>query len=174
MLLVRFAGEHGAKKALGDSVRAKHPDLRAPQVELMVEANKEGRRRVVSPTTGTAVMAKSDIIGWGVCGVVWGAIVGFVGGAGALGSIDDALLIGIAWGIFGLVAGALYGLWAGRAVSARRLKRIGAFVAPDTSVVVAWAEEAVTGDAIERWAASGTDSLVLRFNPIGQGVLLEV
>ena len=85
MLLVRFAGEHGAKKALGDSVRAKHPDLRAPQVELMVEANKEGRRRVVNPTTGTAVMAKSDIIGWGVCGVVWGAIVGFVGGAGALG-----------------------------------------------------------------------------------------
>ena len=68
-------------------------------------------------------------------------------------------------GDFGLVAGALYGLWAGRAVSARRLKRIGAFVPPDTSLVVAWAGENVSKGEIERWAATGSDRLVLRSTP---------
>ena len=173
MLLVRFPGEHGGK-ALAASTNTKHPDPRAPQVELLVEANKDGRRRVVDPTTGSAAFSKAQLVGWGVCGLVWGAIVGFAGGAGALGSIEDALLIGVAWAIFGMIAGALYGLWAGRAVSARRLKRVGAFVPPDSSLVVAWAGEAVTLDAMERWAASGTDRLILRFDPIGHGVLLEV
>ena len=173
MLLVRFPGEHGGK-ALAASTSAKHPDPHAPQVELLVEANKEGRRRVVDPTTGSAAFSKAQLVGWGVCGLVWGAIVGFAGGAGALGAIKDSLLIGVAWAIFGLIAGALYGLWAGRAVSARRLKRIGAFVPPDSSLVVAWAGEEVSTDAAERWAASGSDRLLLRFNPVGHGVLLEV
>ena len=147
MLLVRFPGEHGGK-ALAASTNTKHPDPRAPQVELLVEANKDGRRRVVDPTTGSAAFSKAQLVGWGVCGLVWGAIVGFAGGAGALGSIEDALLIGVAWAIFGMIAGALYGLWAGRAVSARRLKRVGAFVPPASALGDARAGEAVTLDAL--------------------------
>ena len=66
--------------------------------------------------------------------------MGFAGGdGGVLGPIENGLVIGILWGSSALVAGALYGLWAGRGVSARRLKGLGAFVPPDTSMAVAWA-----------------------------------
>ena len=41
-----------------------------------------------------------------------------------------------------LFAGALYGLWAGRAVSARRLKGVGPLLPPDSSVILAWADGA--------------------------------
>ena len=169
MLLVRFKGERGAWQALGASGSAKRPDPHEPQVEIVIQANEEGRRRVIDPATGTAAMSKSDIVSWGGFGLVYGAIVGFAGGGGALGAVDSGLLVGVSWAIFGLVAGALYGLWAGRAISARRLKRIGAFVGPDTSVVVAWAGQAATQDSIERWTAPASDRLVLRFNPIGSG-----
>ena len=140
----------------------------------MIEANEEDRRRVVNPSTGTAAMSKSDVVSWGGFGLVYGAIVGIAGGGGALGAVDSGLIVGISWAIFGLVAGALYGLWAGRAISARRLKRIGPFVGPDTSVVIAWAGQDTTQDAIERWSASASEHLVVRFNPIGPGVLLVV
>jgi uncharacterized membrane protein len=174
MLLVRFEGERGAWQALEASGTAKRPDPREPQAEIVIQANQEGRRRVIDPATGTAAMSKSDVVSWGGFGLAWGAIVGFAGGGGALGAIDSALIVGVSWAIFGLVAGALYGLWAGRAISARRLKRIGSFVGPDTSLVVAWAGQDTTQDAIERWAASASERLVLRFNPTGPGVLLEV
>ncbi len=136
MLLVRFAGEHAARQALAKSNSASHEDEKAPQVELFIEANEHGRRRVVAPKTGTAAFAKCDILGWGLFGVAYGLIVGFAAGdGGVLGALDSGLVTGILWGLFGAVAGALYGLWAGRGVSARRLKGLGAFVPPDTSLV---------------------------------------
>ena len=139
MLLVRFAGEHAARQALAKS-GSKDQDRR-PQVELFIEANEHGRRRVIAPKTGIAAFSKTDILGWGLFGVAWGLIVGFAAGdGGVLGAIESGLVIGILWGIFGAVAGALYGMWAGRGVSARRLKGLGAFVPPDSSLVVAWAE----------------------------------
>ena len=106
----------------------------APQVELVFESDKSGKRRVSSPTEGVAYMVKEDIIGWGVFGVAVGAITGFVGNGGILGSIESGVVIGVLWAIFGLFAGALYGLWAGRAVSARRLKGVGPLLPPDSSV----------------------------------------
>ena len=174
MLLVRFAGEHAARQALAKSGSAGHKDQEAPQVELVIEANEHGRRRVIDPTTGTAAFAKSDTVGWGLFGLVWGLIVGFTGDGGVLSAIESGLVIGILWGIFGVVAGALYGLWAGRGVSARRLKGLGPFVPPDTSLVVAWADGSLSRETIERWAAPGSQRLILRFNPVGDGAVLEV
>lgn len=110
----------------------------------------------------------------GGSGLVCGAIVGFAGGGGVLGAVDRGLIVGVSWALFGLGAGALHGLWAGRAISARRLKRVGAFVGPDTSLVVAWAGQDTTDDTIVRWTASATERCVLRFNSIGPGVQLEV
>ena len=134
MLLVRFVGEHAARQALAKSGAASHQDHKAPQVELFIEANEHGRRRVIDPTTGSAAFAKSDAISWGLFGLVWGAIVGFAGDGGVLGSIESGLVTGILWALFGLVAGALYGLWAGRGVSARRLKGLGPLLPPDSSL----------------------------------------
>jgi uncharacterized membrane protein len=174
MLLVRFAGEHAARQALDRSGPAKHQDEETPQVELVIETNEQGRRRVINPTTGSAAFAKSDTISWGLFGLVWGVIVGFAGDGGILGSIKSGLVTGILWALFGLVAGALYGLWAGRGVSARRLKRLGPFVPPDTSLLLAWAEGPLSHETIDRWAAPGSQRLILRFNPVQHGAVLEV
>ncbi|MEV0800083.1 hypothetical protein AB0I34_20495 [Kribbella sp. NPDC050281] len=174
MLLVRFAGERGARRVLGKSGSASHQDQKVPQVELVIEANEHGRRRVIDPTTGTAAFAKSDTISWGLFGLVWGIIVGFIGDGGVLGAIDSGLVTGILWALFGVVAGALYGLWAGRGLSARRLKGLGAFVPPGTSLLLAWAEGRPSQETIQRWAAPGSQRLILRFNPLGHGAVMEV
>ena len=172
MLLVRFAGEHAARQALEGSDSKDHKE---PQVELFIEANEHGRRKVIAPKTGTAAFAKSDVVGWGVFGVAYGLIVGFTSGDdGVLGAIESGAVIGILWGIFGLFAGALYGMWAGRAVSARRLKGLGAFVPPDSSLVVAWADGSLSRETIERWAAKGSERLILHFNPVDHGAVLDV
>ena len=119
-------------------------------------------------------MAKSDAISWGLFGLVWGAIVGFAGNGGVLSSVESGLVTGILWSLFGVGAGALYGLWAGRGVSARRLKGLGAFVLPDTSLAVAWAQGPLSVETVERWAANGSQRLILRFNPVTHGAVLEV
>ena len=121
-----------------------------------------------------AAMAKSDVISWGAFGVVYGAIVGAVNNGGILSFIKGGVATGLAWAIFGLVAGALYGLWAGRAVSARRLKGIGPLLAPDTSTMLAWANGDITPQTVTELAAPDAQSLILRFNPAGRGAVLEV
>ncbi|SIN75172.1 hypothetical protein SAMN05443544_0824 [Agromyces cerinus subsp. cerinus] len=173
MLLVRFSGEHGARKALAGSVSAKHPDPSTPKVELFIEANGHGRRRVIDPTNGSSALSGPDALVWGAFGLVWGAIVGFTGDGGVLRFIDDTVVTGILWTVFGLAAGALYGLWAGRGVSARRLKRIGALIPPDTSIAIAWAEGAVGSEAIQEWAAGASALLALGFDPTDQGAVLR-
>jgi hypothetical protein len=100
--------------------------------------------------------------------------VGFAGNGGVLSSIESGLVTGILWALFGLGAGALYGLWAGRGVSARRLKGLGPFVPPGSSLVVAWADGPLGQEPIQRWAAPGSQRLILRFNPVGHGAVLEV
>ena len=81
---------------------------------------------------------------------MWGAIAGFTSNGGVLSSIKSGLVTGILWAVFGLIAGALYGLWAGRAVSARRLKGLGPLLPPDTSAVLAWSEGNLTQRALGR------------------------
>ena len=174
MVLVRFVGEHDAREALAKAGSGQQ-DETAPQVELLAEANEQGRRRVIDPTTGSAAFSKSDAISWGLFGLVWGAIVGFAGGdGGVLGTVEGGLVTGFLWALFGVVAGALYGLWVGRGISARRLKRLGPFVPPSTSLVVAWADGSLSREAIDRWAAEGSRRLILHFNPVRHGAELEV
>ena len=174
MLVVRFVGERAARQAVAESGTATHQDQKAPQVELVIETNQHGRRRVINPNTGTATFSKGAAIGWGLSGLAWGVIVGFAGDGGVLGSIESGLLTGIIWALLGLAAGALYGLWAGRSVSARRLKGLDPLLPPDTSLVVAWAEGSPGQETIDRWAGSASQRLILRFNPAPHGAVLEV
>ena len=69
------------------------------------------------------------------------------------------------WAIFGLVAGALYGLWAGRGVSARRLKGVGPLLPPDSSVILAWADGAVTERTIGALSTPDAETLGPAFQP---------
>jgi hypothetical protein len=80
----------------------------------------------------------------------------------------------VLWAIFGLGAGALYGLWAGRAVSARRLKGVGPLLPPDSSAILAWADGAVTERTIGALSTPDAETLGLRFNPVAAGAILEV
>ena len=83
------------------------------------------------------------------------------------------MVTGIGWAVFGLVAGALYGLWAGRAVSARRLQGLSGLLVPGTSMLVAWADGPVSQDTIGTLTAPGSQRLILRFNAIEGGAVLE-
>jgi uncharacterized membrane protein len=171
MLLFRYPGEHAARTALEAARKAGGGE---PQVELVFESPKSGKRRVISPTTGVAAMAKSDVVSWGLFGVAYGAIVGFAGNGGLLSGIENGAVVGVLWALFGLVAGALYGLWAGRAVSARRLKGVGPLLPPDSSAILAWAEGGATERTVSALSTSEAKALTLRFNPVARGAILEV
>ena len=169
MLLFRYQG-----MGTGEEVnRAAASARQVPEVELIVEADSGGERRVVSPAKGVRVMMTTDIISWGLFGVVYGALVGFIGEGGALSSIENGVVTGILWAIFGLVAGALYGLWAGRGLSARRLNRVGQLIPPDSSIIVAWADSADTEQTIVALSRPGVEKLDLRFSPTEHGAILE-
>lgn len=175
MLLVRFAGEHAAAEALSvTGGSAKDAGPAPPIVELVVEANERGKRRVIDPSMGSAAVAKADIVSWGGFGLVYGVIAGFAGDGGILGAIESGIGWAIACGAFGIVAGALFGLWAGRSVSARRLKEIGPLVPPDSSLALAWAGGSVSSGAIGSWMASGSHRLLVRFVAEEQGLLMDV
>ena len=143
------------------------------QVELVIWADPGGRRHVADPSQGAAAWAQSDLISWGLFGVVVGALAGAFGGGGVHSIVNNTVVTGIAWAVFGLAAGALYGLWAGRAVSARRLKSLGPFVAPGTSMLVAWADGPLRQDTLGTLTAPGSQQLILRFNPVEGGAVLE-
>jgi hypothetical protein len=143
------------------------------QVELVIWADPGGRRHVADPSQGVKAWAKSDLISWGLFGVVVGALAGAFGGGGVHSFVDDAVVTGIGWAVFGLVAGALYGLWAGRAVSARRLKGLSGLLAPGSSILLAWADGPVSADTIRALSAPGSQRLILRFNTIEGGAVLE-
>ena len=172
MLVFRYPGADAAGRVNADA-SAKH-NKPAVQTELLIHADRAGRFHVASPSVGMRAMSKSDVISWGAFGVVFGAIVGFGGDGGLFGALEGGVVTGIGWALFGLVAGALYGLWAGRAVSARRLNALHPLLAPDTSMIVAWAEGAVTPETLAGWSVPGSEQLILRFNPVANGAVLEV
>jgi uncharacterized membrane protein len=173
MVLVRFEGEHSARQALAAATPAKGgpPDAAVP--ELVIEADERGKRRVIDPKLGSAAMARADIVSWGGFGLAYGIIVGFAGNGGVLGAAEHGLVTGIAWGAFGLAAGALFGLWAGRSVSARRLKGIGPLVPPGSSAVLGWAVGSVPATAADSWLAPGSERLLVRFVASQHGLVLE-
>jgi hypothetical protein len=173
MLLDRYADPKTAAQVAQKLSKSTKQGAGTPQVELVIETDGNGRRRVSDPSHGTSAWARSDTISWGLFGLVWGAIVGALGGGGILGFLEGGLETGIGWAIFGVVAGALYGLWAGRSISARRLEGIGSILAAGTSAVLAWSEGVPRGDALGELAQPGAQALVLRFDPVERGAVLE-
>jgi uncharacterized membrane protein len=174
MIMVRFAGQHAARQALAAAGPAKGSAADAPQVEVVIEADERGKRRVIDPKRGPAAIAKSDIVGWGGFGLVYGVIVGFAGNGGVLGPAERGLVTAIAWGAFGIVAGVLFGLWTSRSVSVRRLKGIGPLVPPGSSVAVGWAASSVPAAAAGGWLAAGSQRVLVRFVAGEHGPVLDV
>ncbi len=190
MVLVRYRGAQAArdamlkqamsmgKKSMGKKPKGKKPKGKAneegvPEVELLIETDGSGRHRVIDPTTGARITSRGDVLSWGGFGLVCGAIAGYLGTSGILGAVERGFLTAIGWAIFGLIAGALYGLWAGRGVSARRISRMGPILPPDTSTVIAWADDTVSPEAIKTWATGNSNLLTLWFTPTSTGAQLE-
>lgn len=174
MLLFRYPGDHTAKRVEAKVRDAKQPGTSAIRTDLVFEVNTQGKVHVTSPTKGVRTMAKTDVISWGLFGVVYGAVIGFTGNRGIFSSLEKGFVTGIAWAIFGLAAGVLYGLWVGRAVSGGRLRGISSLLPPDTSLVLAWGEGAVTPETIAGLATNDSQRLILRFHPVGHGAVLKI
>lgn len=168
LIMVRYAAPDTAKQVASRITKAngKAPD--ATQVDLVVETDRHGRRHTHTPKLGTAAMTKSDIVSWGAFGVLAGAISGATDG----GIVKSGVVTGIGWAVFGAFAGSLYGLWVGRSISGRRLEAIGPLLAPGTSMLLAWGD----GDdqrTVEVLSAPSSQRLVLRFNAVERGALIE-
>jgi hypothetical protein len=168
MILLRYPDVDTAKQTAARIAKTKSAGADA-QLELVIKVDANGRRHVTDTKFGPKAWAKSDVVSWGLFGVVVGAIAGAFGG----GIFKGAVLTGIGWALFGLFAGALYGLWAGRGTTARRLKGIGPILAPGTSMLLAWAEGPVKRETIDSLAAANAKRLVLLFNPVEGGAVLE-
>jgi hypothetical protein len=175
MIMLRYPSSGMAKQVASRAApTSKKAAAASPvQVELVIWADPGGRRHVADPSQGVKAWAKSDLISWGLFGVVVGALAGAFGGGGVHSFVSDAVVTGVGWAVFGLVAGALYGLWAGRAVSARRLKGLSGLLVPGSSILLAWADGPVSPDTIGTLTAPGSQRLVLRFNPVPAGAVLE-
>jgi len=174
MLLLRYRGAGTARGELGRHRPAHPEDGQSVQTELIFESPDRGRLKVSDPRQGAWAFAKSDLVSWGLFGVVYGLIIGLAGNHGAFSAVTDTAAAGVVCAVFGLAAGALYGLWAGRAVSARRLKSVGPLLPPGTSTVLAWSEADLTDQLLDGWSQPGSQRLVVRFNAVGDGALLEV
>ena len=168
MIMVRYPAPDTAKQVASRIVKANGKASNATQVDLVVETDRRGHRHAHTPRLGRAAMMKSDIVSWGAFGVLVGAISGAVNG----GIVKSGVLTGIGWAVFGAFAGSLYGLWVGRSISARRLKGVGPLLAPGTSLLLAWTD-GEDEHAIEALRAPQSQQLVLRFNAVERGALIE-
>ena len=172
MILLRYPDPGTAGQVASRAAPASKKAADPVQVEMVIRVDPDGRRHVADPSQGVTVWAKSDLVSWGLFGLVVGALAGAFGG-GVHGLVRDAVVTGIGWAVFGLLAGALYGLWAGRAVSARRLKGLRDVLVPGTSMLVAWSDGPVGPDAMHTLADPGAQRLILRFNSVEGGAVLE-
>lgn len=174
MLLFRYTGSGTAKRVNADASSKANGSHPAIETELLLRADPGGRRHVASPSAGAWAFAKTDIVGWAVLGLAVGLIAGFAGNGGLFGALEKGVVSGIVWGVLGLIAGSLYGLWAGRSLSARRLKSVRPILPPDTSMVVAWAVGAPQERAVAAWSAPGSEQAILRFESAPHGAVLDV
>lgn len=173
MILLRYPDPGTAKQVASRAAATAKKGAGPVQVELVIWVDSGGRRHVADPSQGVKAWAKSDLISWGLFGVVVGGLAGAFGGGGVHGFVDNAVVTGIGWAVFGLLAGALYGLWAGRPVSARRLKGLRGLLVPGSSMLVAWADGPVRPEAIDTLTRPGSPRLILRFNRVEGGAVLE-
>ena len=172
MIVVRYPDPATAKQVAARAAPKSTKQAGPVQVELVIWADRDGRRHVADPTHGAKAYGTSDMISWGLFGLVFGALAGATGGGGVHSFVSSAVVTGIGWAVFGLVAGALYGLWAGRAISARRLTGLGGLLVPGSSILGAWADGPVPPDTIAALRAPGAQLLILGFSPVEDGAVL--
>jgi hypothetical protein len=171
MILFRYHDPIAAKNVAARLAKQKYvPD--ELDIELLVRTDASGRRHVTDPKFGSAAIGKNNIVGWGGLGLVCGAIAGATGDGGIAGFLTGGFLTALFWGLFGLAAGALYGLWAGRAISARRLKGIGNLLAPGTSTLLAWTDRPLSQDTIDTLDSGESERLLLTIRPTEGGAVL--
>ena len=173
MLLFRYAGTDTAKRVNAQASSKANERHAAVETELLMRTDPGGRRHVASPSAGALAFGKGALVSWGAFGLVFGAAAGFTNHGGFFGALKGGVVTGIVWAIFGLAAGALYGLWAGRAVSARRLKSVRPLLPPGTSMVLAWAEGAPQEEAVTAWSEPAEQQLILRFDQAPHGAMLR-
>jgi hypothetical protein len=170
LVLVRYADPDTAKQV------ALQPPADSPlEVEMMMRTDADGRRHASDPYLGVKAWALSTLLWWGGFGLGVGALSGFAGGGGILGGVEGAVSTGILWGLVGLIVGAIYGLEFGREHASRRLKRLGSLVVPGTSILMAWVDAAnpFTESILDEYAKPGSKRLILNFNSIEHGAVLE-
>jgi uncharacterized membrane protein len=172
MITVRYpdsatAGQIAVRLEVGE----KESD--APQVEMVLSADRDGGTHVTDPHHGARYMARSNVVSWGAFGLLFGAIAGGVGG-GILGIVNNAIVTGVAWGLFGLVAGVLYGSWAGQAITARRLKGIRRLLRSGTSILLVWAERPLSQETAAVLDQAGSQQFIVGFKPVKSGSTLVV
>ena len=81
--------------------------------------------------------------------------------------------LAIAWAVFGIFAGFLYGLWAGRAVSGRRLRTLGGLLPAGSSAVLAWTDGRPQGPVLDALSDLASESAVLTFVPVDGGAVIR-
>jgi len=173
MIVLRYPDPGTAKQIASRAAPKSKKETGPVQVELVIWADRDGRRHVADPTHGAKAYGTSDMISWGVFGLVFGALAGATGGGGVHSFVASAVVTGIGWALFGLAAGALYGLWAGRAISARRFTGLRGLLVPGSSILGAWADGPVPPEAITPLRAPGAQLLILGFSPVEGGAVLE-
>lgn len=173
MILVRYRDRAGAR-AVAAQLEAVKLQTK-PEVELVVETDADGRRCVIDPELGAGAIARYNLASWTLLGLVCGAIGGAIGDGGFFGLFNASLLTALAWGVFGAAAGALYGSWAGRAVSARRLRGVDTVLTNDSSTLLAWGETPLRTNTAAVLAPSATTRRrIVSFAPTHNGATLEL
>jgi hypothetical protein len=173
MIMLRYGRPETAKQMAARMAPTKKGVDAPIEVELVGDTDADGHRRVTDVKFGTWAWAKSDLVSWGLLGVAVGFLAGLING-GLFGAVKGGIATGLIWAAFGLFAGTLYGLWAGRSITARRLKSIGTLLPPGTSMVVAWATRPIDSATLHAYTTDDSQQLVLRFNPVQGGAVLEV
>jgi hypothetical protein len=173
MILLRYPSTKTAQQIAARVATSGGQMAHPPRIELIGETDHNGHHHVADPTNGAAAWGRSNLISWGGFGLVFGALAGVIGGGGILGVLGGGLLTGVVWGLFGLGAGLLYGMWAGTAISGRRLKGVSPLLPRDSSTLLAWQEGPVTQDVLDTLTAPDAQRLVLRFKPVQGGAILD-
>ena len=88
MILLRYPDPRTAEQVASRAAPAAKNTGAPVQVELVIQADRDGRRHVADPSQGVKAWAKSDLISWGLFGVAVGALAGAFGGGGVHDLVD--------------------------------------------------------------------------------------